>query len=1453
MREDDIPAAFQQPSSAGPTELPLRLLTGFEVVDEGGSVQSLTSLPQQPGLVLTGQLVRPQGSAAAAAEAGPSITTAPLVDWVVEQSTVPGQPPAIWAVSQHAWYRLLQPSARYAPLFVAAMQAAGAQVEARVAAGQRRAGAGKRGASGAAGGRSKRAKASHGGGSGKVRFAGTAGSAAASMADLAAFVGEWDAVSDEDMPEDFQISDAEVDLLEGNSLGKARRKAWQKTKYWQRRIAEEERERAEAEARAAADAVADAERGAPPALTSGFRVPPACVPDLLMVWEFTQAFSDTLQLPPYSLAALEAAVCPGPSLPRRIKPAAGAESVAEEGDAAAAAPGSGEGQPEGEQEEQHEEQQQDEKPSPVAQPSLGHSEQQEATPAPEQQAAGAAGEDSAPADQLGQDEERRQEPQQPGSAESAEAQGQEPSAEQGVQPPAEEQAAQQDAAQLPADAQEHAPAGSRRPRRSAAANWMRHLASDDFIVDEPLLHSRRSQQSEGSEQPLRFRVSLGSGGAAQGAEAPPVKPKPKGWERTERLQQKYGLPAEAARRLVPLDRDYAPSGVLLRDICCALLRVAAGRTAAAAAAGEQPRAARLQSEENENPLPWPERVCNAVWMSPEADLDDRTVAIKLGYGDWQELSAEERVRLLAALVRLVLASEQMQNELNGRIEALAAARRAKDGKDAGGPGDEDSDGEGNLPRLPHLAASGQATPSASVQAGVAGATAGVDAAGSEVPSRAGSEAPSASAAAARSAEWQQSGEPPARAVSAADWAAWLQQRRLGLRRPLGLDLRGRRYWCFGRQAGAFRVYVEDCEGQNWGWYEGDQLTKLRGWVEQAGASVEAPLLRALRTMPLPRSSARHQRPLGGSELEALRSDGYRTLVAPLLRGEWNTSKTGLLAPAEQRILLAVDALLGAVPVWFKGPEALQQHLAICEAAQSGNLADMGRALLSAEQLLAGEGRLTEEWLDVWQLPWSRAVSSCGDVRDMLLYAASLQQHVRATPDLLPRQAFLKYAIEAQCPLFFPYPGENVAVMRAGLLRHIDRYIQLLGLSQGLLGAPDQLQAPSEQQVQAELVKTEPTSRVGGSAAGGEQAASMEVDGEQQQHGQKVDAQPQQQQPSAAHAAGQAPVQPAATAPAPARNVLSAFGIAGPQADAPMAASTQTGPSRTGTGSEADGGSMQDEDDDAGSRGLQRSAPQPPHGAVQLAPRVQEGKKAALQAHWEELRQRAQALRPVERYVVRSVVYRRHLADDAELEHSEADEMARRWPVAWLILRPAKYGPRHQLPTQDLVIPVAIDNTQPEYVIKAETYAERMRVRWQPGDRFRMFFGGQVSRKTHKRVKTGGVWYKGTVVDLKQAQPGKDAPPEEKERYDPWESLVVHWDRALPDENETVSPWELEIDPDEERRRAEEARRQVQAAARAQRARQSSRRWACAMRQLALRVSSGAPATLARSCLFAWLW
>lgn len=144
--------------------------------------------------------------------------------------------------------------------------------------------------------------------------------------------------------------------------------------------------------------------------------------------------------------------------------------------------------------------------------------------------------------------------------------------------------------------------------------------------------------------------------------------------------------------------------------------------------------------------------------------------------------------------------------------------------------------------------------------------------------------------------------------------------------------------------------------------------------------------------------------------------------------------------------------------------------------------------------------------------------------------------------------------------------------------------------------------------------------------------------------------------------------------------------------------------------------------------------------------------------------------------------------------------------------------------QDLVIPIAIDVSLPDYVVKAEAYVDRMRVIWQPDDRFRIFFGGKISSKTHRKVKTGGQWYKGSVVELTAPQPKSWAPPAEKEAYDPWESVIVRWDKGYKtsEDTERVSPWEIEIDPEEERRRAEEAKRQQQAALRAQRARLSGR-------------------------------
>lgn len=108
-------------------------------------------------------------------------------------------------------------------------------------------------------------------------------------------------------------------------------------------------------------------------------------------------------------------------------------------------------------------------------------------------------------------------------------------------------------------------------------------------------------QAEGADaSSLRFKVDVPLSPEAEAARAAAAeaaaKRKAEEEVRLERLRRKYGLASEAARRLVPADRDAAASGVLLRDICSALLRVAAGRPAAK---GEQPKAGKLQSEENE--------------------------------------------------------------------------------------------------------------------------------------------------------------------------------------------------------------------------------------------------------------------------------------------------------------------------------------------------------------------------------------------------------------------------------------------------------------------------------------------------------------------------------------------------------------------------------------------------------------------------------------------------------------------------------------------------------------------------------------------------------------------------------------------------------------------------------------------------------------------------------------
>ncbi len=55
----------------------------------------------------------------------------------------------------------------------------------------------------------------------------------------------------------------------------------------------------------------------------------------------------------------------------------------------------------------------------------------------------------------------------------------------------------------------------------------------------------------------------------------------------------------------------------------------------------------------------------------------------------------------------------------------------------------------------------------------------------------------------------------------------------------------------------------------------------------------------------------------------------------------------------------------------------------------------------------------------------------------------------------------------------------------------------------------------------------------------------------------------------------------------------------------------------------------------------------------------------------------------------------------------------------------------------------------------------------------------LSGITHPAPTAAAGWsmYKGSVVEVEAVQPPHDATLREKESYDPWESVVVQWDRG----------------------------------------------------------------------------
>lgn len=874
------------------------------------------------------------------------------MDWCAEYS---GPDVEIWAITDTAWYRLVLPTERYKSLYITSIKgvalarevleelAAGeeasdipalveriannlapptdsseplskevkdlavAHVEIKIGRRKFKAKPGrKRRGSGLPG--SSNVKRPRGGGLGKSMSRSRLGPGTDGGEDGGGyFIGdEMDNVSDDDMPDDFQISDDEavqgqIDPYEGP--GKARRRAWRRIKYWRRRAEEEERQRAAEAALVEQERQANAARGPPPDPEVSSRLPLECLPDLLMVWEFAQSFGDVLQLPPFFLTALEAALDPGPRIRKEET-----WNTSHSKESKKEIPNGVEAAAVGDKEEEEE-----------GKPSNFDKEvtKMEGTEALEsgEKAAAAVVANGGDAVLKGAGKEEKEESDGHGDIEMKEAD------------------TTTTATAIPSGG---APDGA--PSSKSVERKGPKIAPQNVILD-PTIKTRlqRGVEPTPSEKALALAEGFepaGTSGALGPTPSPPLDTKPPskiklkvplsgstaGAPVSERPStptvaalspdnpvaaalsmaqarqdayiaqlQKYGLSPETLAAMLPLDRDSAAAGLLLRDLVSSLASAAAGLLPGTVVPGQPaPRAAKLSNPDAEHPS-WPERLANTVWGAIGSPPAAREAALKLAYGDYLDLTPEERLRLLVALTHAALSSEAMIAEISLRVDQFGSATVRRDGA----AGDE-LDDEGG--RLAAAAVAAVIVPRAPPP---------------PPPPPPGVEAPPTPPT-----------PPPPTPLEL--WRRWSAAQNLGIRRPLGIDFLGRRYWALGHQAGAFRVYCEEPEGQRWGWYEGDSIQSLITWLSAASIRCETSLVTALGAAPLPFSNPTPSAParrLAGSELVNLRLDGYRGLTLPLLRGEWNSRKEGAGGqpppPMEQRIPLAIDVLLGSVPSWFK--------------------------------------------------------------------------------------------------------------------------------------------------------------------------------------------------------------------------------------------------------------------------------------------------------------------------------------------------------------------------------------------------------------------------------------------------------------------------------------------------------------------------------------------------------
>lgn len=178
------------------------------------------------------------------------------------------------------------------------------------------------------------------------------------------------------------------------------------------------------------------------------------------------------------------------------------------------------------------------------------------------------------------------------------------------------------------------------------------------------------------------------------------------------------------------------------------------------------------------------------------------------------------------------------------------------------------------------------------------------------------------------------------------------------------------------------------------------------------------------------------------------------------------------------------------------------------------------------------------------------------------------------------------------------------------------------------------------------------------------------------------------------------------------------------------------------------------------------------------------------------KQRAEELPPVQQFKVSCIAYRTPYSEPPPEGTKLAEDHAIPLQACmWLLLSASTSSSS----VTTIVLPLHVDNLLPDFIVKVSAFEQSKKTHWKVGDRFKMYFGGKGS------ARSASGYYKGTISGVKQAVLG--------EAYDPWESLTVEWDNDNTGASMKVSPWEIEVDPEEQRKMEEARNRQPDARAR----------------------------------------